>query len=117
VNTHDLKHKENIFKIFIHLAARNFRKERQVRFYADNLNITPTYLSRVVKELSGNTVYGYLSNFLYNEICMLLKTTDMTMIEISEELNFNDQSAFTNFFKQKAGMTPLAYRKGKANLY
>ena len=44
---------------------------------------------------------------------MLLKTTDMTMIEISEELNFNDQSAFTNFFKQKAGMTPLAYRKGK----
>ena len=113
VSTHDIKHKENIFKIFIHLAARNFRTERQVKFYADHLNITTTYLSRVVKELSGNTVYGYLSNFLYNEICMLLKTTDMTMIEISEELNFNDQSAFTNFFKQKAGMTPLAYRKGK----
>ena len=111
VSTHDIKHKENIFKIFIHLAARNFRTERQVKFYADHLNITTTYLSRVVKELSGNTVYGYLSNFLYNEICMLLKTTDMTMIEISEELSFNDQSAFTNFFKSKSGMTPLTYRK------
>ncbi|MBR1400688.1 MAG: AraC family transcriptional regulator [Prevotella sp.] len=112
VATHDLKHKENIFKIFIHLAARNFRKERQVKFYADQLNISPTYLSRVVRELSGNTVYGYISNFLYNEICMLLKTTDMTMAEISDRLNFSDQSALTNFFKQKSGASPLAYRKG-----
>lgn len=115
VTTHDIKHKENLFKIFIHLATRNFRKERQIRFYADQLSITPTYLSRTVKELSGNTVYGYLSSFLYNEICNLLKTTDMTMSEIASELSFNDQSALTNFFKQKSGMNPLAYRKNKTN--
>lgn len=109
----DIKHKENLFKIFIHLATRNFRKERQIKFYADQLNITPTYLSRTVKELSGNTVYGYLSSFLYNEICKLLKSTDMTMSDIADELNFNDQSALSNFFKQKSGMTPLAYRKSR----
>ena len=113
VATHDLKHKENIFKIFIYLAAQNFRRERQVKFYADKLNITGTYLSRTVKEVSGNTVYGYLSSFLYNEACKLLKTTTMTMGEIADELSFNDQSAFTNFFKQKAGMSPLAYRASK----
>lgn len=111
VVTHDIKHKENIFKIFIHLATTNFRKERQVKFYADKMNITPTYLSRVVKEMSGNTVLGYLSTFLYNEACKLLKTTDMTITEISNELNFNDPPAFTNFFKTKAGVSPLAYRK------
>lgn len=116
VTPQDIKHKENLFKIFIHLAMRNFRKERQIKFYADQLNITPTYLSRTVKELSGNTVYGYLSSFLYNEICKLLKTTDMTMSEIASELDFHDQSAFTNFFKSKSGMTPLAYRKNKHNL-
>ena len=109
----DIKHKENLFKIFIHLATRNFRKERQIKFYADQLNITPTYLSRTVKELSGNTVYGYLSSFLYNEICKLLKSTDMTMSDIADELKFNDQSALSNFFKQKSGMTPLAYRKSR----
>jgi AraC-like DNA-binding protein len=112
-HTHDIKHKENLFKLFIHLATRNFRKERQIKFYADQLNITPTYLSRTVKDLSGNTVYGYLSSFLYNEICNLLKTTDMTMSEIADELNFNDQSALTNFFKAKSRTTPLAYRNNK----
>ena len=112
VGTHDLKHKENIFKIFIYLAAQNFRKERQIKFYADKLNITTAYLSRTVRTVSGNTVYGYLSNFLYNEACRLLKTTSMTIGEIAEELSFNDQSAFTNYFKQRSGMSPLAYRSG-----
>lgn len=115
VNTHDLKHKDNILKIFLHLASRHFRKERQLQFYAKRLNITSTYLSRIVKEMTGNTVFGYLSSFLYNEICIQLKTTDKTMSEIAEELNFNDQSAFTNFFRSKAGMSPLTYRK-KSNV-
>ena len=115
VNTHDLKPKDDILKIFLHLATRHFRKERQLQFYAERLNITSTYLSRIVKELTGNTVLGYLSSFLYNEICIQLKTTDKTMSEIAEELNFNDQSAFTNFFRSKAGMSPLTYRK-KSNV-
>ena len=111
VNTHDLKHKDNILKIFLHLASRNFKKERQIQFYADRMNITSTYLSRVVKELTGNTVFSYLSNFLYNEICIQLKTTDKTISEIADELNFSDQSALTNFFRTKASMSPLSYRK------
>ncbi|MBQ9636891.1 MAG: AraC family transcriptional regulator [Prevotella sp.] len=113
VTTHDIKHKENLFKIFIHLAARNFRKERQIKFYADQLSITPTYLSRTVKELSGNTVFDYLSSFLYNDICNLLRTTDLSISEIAYQLNFNDQSALSNFFKGRSGMSPLAYRKNK----
>ncbi len=111
VNTHDMKHKDNILKIFLHLASRNFKKERQIQFYAERMNITSTYLSRIVKELTGNTVFSYLSNFLYNEICIQLKTTDKTISEIADDLNFNDQSALTNFFRTKSGMSPLAYRK------
>ena len=110
---HDLQHKENIFKIFMHLATHNFRTHRQIHFYAERLNITTTYLSRIVREVSGNTVYSYLSDFLYKECCKLLKTTDMTLGEIAFSLNFNDQSAFTNFFKLRSGMTPKEYRKKK----
>ena len=115
VNTHDLKHKDNILKIFLHLASRNFRKERQIQFYADHLNVSSTYLSRTVKELTGNTVLSYLSNFLYNEICIQLKTTDKTISEIADELNFSDQSALTNFFRTKAGVSPVAYRSKKVS--
>lgn len=115
INTHDLKHKDNILKIFLHLASRNFKKERQIQFYADHLNVSSTYLSRTIKELTGNTVLSYLSNFLYNEICIQLKTTDKTISEIAFELNFSDQSALTNFFRTKAGVSPIAYRNKKAS--
>jgi AraC-like DNA-binding protein len=107
----DLPNKQNIFKIFIHLASRNFRKERQIKFYADRLNITTTYLSRTVKEMSGQTVNSYLNTFLYNEICKLLRSSSYNMSEISELLFFNDQAALTNFFKTRSGMSPVAYRR------
>lgn len=113
VNTHDLKHKDNILKIFLHLASRHFRKERQLQFYADHMNVSTTYLSRTIKELTGNTVLGYLNNFLYNEICIQLKTTEKSINEIAFDLNFNDQSAMTNFFRSKSGLSPLVYRKTK----
>ncbi len=113
VNTNDLKHKDNILKIFLHLASRNFKRERQIQFYADRLNISVTYLSRTIKELTGNTVSSYLTSFLYNEICIQLKTTDKTISEIADDLNFSDQSALTNFFRTKSGVSPLAYRKSK----
>lgn len=107
----DLPNKQNIFKIFIHLASQNFRKERQIKFYADRLNITTTYLSRTVKEMSGQTVNSYLNTFLYNEICKLLRSSSYNMSEISELLFFNDQAALTNFFKARSGMSPVAYRR------
>ena len=109
--SHDLTNKQNIFKIFIHLASLNFKKERQIKFYAERLNITTTYLSRTVREMSGQTVNGYLNTFLYNEICKLLRSSSYNMSEISELLCFNDQSALTNFFKARSGMSPVAYRR------
>lgn len=111
VNHQNLKPKDNILKRFLYLASYNFRKERQIQFYADQLNISPAYLSRIVRELTGKTVLSFLSNFLYNEICIQLKTTEKTISEIAEELNFNDQSALTNFFRGKSGVTPTDYRK------
>ena len=109
--SHDLTNKQNIFKIFIHMASRNFKKERQIKFYADHLNITTTYLSRTVKEMSGQTVNAYLNNFVYNEICKMLRSSNYNISEISDMLFFNDSSALTNFFKTRSGMTPMAYRR------
>ncbi len=108
--THDLRHKKNVYEIFLHLLYRNFRSERQIRFYADKLNVSSPYLSRMVKEISGTTVNDHISSLLYKEICNLLKQSDMAVGEIADYLHFSDQSALTNFFKQRAGMSPMAYR-------
>lgn len=107
--THDLGHKKEVYEILHHLY-RNFRKERQIRFYADKLNVSTAYLSRLVKEISGSTVNDHVSSLLYKEICNLLKQSDMTMGEIADSLHFSDQSALSNFFKLRSGMSPLAYR-------
>ena len=108
--SHDIGHKKGIYEIFLHHLYRNFRKERQIRFYADKLNVSTVYLSRMVKEISGTTVNDHATSLVYKEICNLLTLSDMTIGEIADYLNFSDQSALTNFFKQRSGMTPLAYR-------
>lgn len=110
VLTPDFKHKENIYKIFLHLAETNFKQERQIQFYADKLSISTTYLSRVVKEISGNTVNDHLTRRVFHEACNMLKTTDKTIGEIAFKLGFKDQSAFTNFFKLHAKVSPKGYR-------
>ena len=108
--TRDLRHKKEVYEIFLHLLYRHFKTERQIRFYADKLNVSAPYLSRMIKDISGTTVNDHITSLLYKEICNLLKQSDMTMGEIADHLHFSDQSAMTNFFKTRAGMTPLAYR-------
>lgn len=108
--SHDIGHKKGIYEIFLHHLYRNFRKERQIRFYADKLNVSTVYLSRMVKEISGTTVNDHATSLVYKEICNLLTLSDMTIGEIADYLNFSDQSALSNFFKHRSGMTPLAYR-------
>lgn len=108
--SHDFKHKKEVYEIFLHHLYRNFRKERQIRFYASNMNVSTAYLSRLVKEISGSTINEHVTSLIYKEACNLLSHSDMSIGEIADALSFSDQSALTNFFKMRAGMTPLAYR-------
>lgn len=108
--SHDFKHKKEVYEIFLHHLYRNFRKERQIRFYASNMNVSTAYLSRLVKEISGSTINEHVTSLIYKEACNLLSHSDMSIGEIADVLSFSDQSALTNFFKMRAGMTPLAYR-------
>lgn len=108
--SHDFKHKKEVYEIFLHHLYRNFRKERQIRFYASNMNVSTAYLSRLVKEISGSTINEHVTSLIYKEACNILSHSDMSIGEIADALSFSDQSALTNFFKMRAGMTPLAYR-------
>lgn len=108
-------HKESLFRKFVGLAVCHFREEHQIDFYASRLYITTTYLSRIVREISSNTVNGFISELLYNECCHYLKTTDMQISEIAEALNFATQSSLGKFFKRHSGMSPYAYRSAQSH--
>ena len=98
-------------KKFLELVNLNFRKERQLQFYADALCITPRYLSRVVKECTGSSAAEWIERCVVLEARALLKSTNMTIQQISDELNFPSQTFFGKYFKRRVGMSPKEYRR------
>lgn len=103
--------KEEIMARFILEVCRYFQKERQVSFYAKKLCITPKHLSSVVKETSGRTAGEWIDHYVVMEAKMLLSTTDLTVQEISSQLNFANQSFFGKYFKHHTGIPPTEFRQ------
>lgn len=98
-------------KHFLEIVKDNFRRERQLKFYADALCITPRYLSRVVKECTGSSAADWIERYVVLEARALLKSTTMTIQQISDELNFPSQTFFGKYFKRRVGMSPKEYRR------
>lgn len=96
---------------FKHLAEKNFIEMRSIKEYAAMMNITPKYLSDVVKETVGKPPLQIIQDLVLLEAKVLLRATDMTASQIASELRFEDQSHFSRFIKQRTGLTPHVLRK------
>lgn len=96
----------NLSDRFFQLLATNYKKSRSVKFYAERLNLTPKYLSTAIKRVTGRPILDWIHEAILIDAKMLLRTTDMTVQEISEQLNFSSPSAFVQFFKKHTGKTP-----------
>jgi AraC family transcriptional activator of pobA len=92
-------------------VSLSYKKERGVNFYARKLCITPKHLSWAVKEVSGKTAGTWIDEAVILEAKTLLKSSDMNIQQISEELNFANQSFFGKYFKHYTGMSPKEYKK------
>ncbi len=95
---------------FLSMAQLNFKKERYLEFYANRLDITPKHLSRTVKAQTGYTAVEWIERFVILEAQGMLKSTNMNIQQISDELNFSSQSFFGKFFKKHVGITPKEFR-------
>ena len=104
---------ESIIKSFIELLVTNYRKEHKVDFYASQLNISAHYLTFIVKRSTGQSVSDFIFEMLYSEARTLLSHSKLSIQEITTILNFSDQSSFGKFFKRKAGLSPVDYRKNQ----
>jgi len=99
-----------ITKMFINLIIQYFNESREVAFYADKLNITPKYLSIVTYEVRGQSAKKVIDDYIMTEIKLRLNSSSKSILEISEKLNFSDQSFFCKFFKRHSGLSPKQYR-------
>jgi len=102
---------EIIVEEFSNLLMKHHKAERRASFYSDKLCITTPYLSRTLKEVSGRSVNVWITEAVILEAKILLKSSKLTILQISEELNFPNPSFFIRYFKQYAGITPLKYRE------
>ena len=99
-----------ILEQFIRLVGQYHTQYRNVGFYADKLCLTPKYLSKLIKTVSGKSAPEWIDSYVILEAKNLLKYSDIAVKEIVYRLNFPNQSVFYKFFKARTGMTPSEYR-------
>ena len=104
-------HHKKVFESFVRLVEKHHDTERSVGFYADKLCITPKYLSKIIKNVSGFSAPDVINKYVILEAQHLLRHTDLSIKEISDQLNFPNQSFFYKYFKSHTGCTPNSYRQ------
>lgn len=98
----------NAFKL---LVEKRFIEHRNVKEYADKLNISSKYLSEVVQASFGRPPLQIIHDMLLLESKVLLRSTNKSVSEIAYTLKFDDPSHFTHFIKKRTGLTPLKLRQ------
>ncbi|MDR1558013.1 MAG: helix-turn-helix domain-containing protein [Tannerellaceae bacterium] len=102
---------ELLVERFMDLVQKHYKRQRLVSFYADKLCLTPKYLSKVIRNTSGKSASDWIDDYIILEAKALLKSGNMTVQQVCNELNFNDQSFFGKYFKRHTGMSPREYKR------
>ena len=103
-------HRQRLANEFMRLVEQSDGRIRRVDDFASRLNVTPKYLSTLLKETMSRRPIEMIHFYTLKAIERRLRYTDMTMQEIANDLNFANASFFGKYFKEHTGMTPLDYR-------
>ena len=82
-----------------------------VHYIADALNVSPNYLSGVLKALTGQSTQQHIHDKLIEKAKEKLSTTDLSVTEIAYDLGFQHSQSFSKLFKTKTNLSPLEFRR------
>ncbi len=102
---------DELLQSFLSLVNDHYTEEHELPFYAEQLCITTTYLSRLVRQIFGCTAKDIINRALISESEYLLRTSQQTIAQIADTLHFADQSSFHHFFTRHKGVSPSAFRQ------
>ncbi len=97
---------------FLYEVRLHFRVQRQVRYYAGILCVSPGYLSTVVRRCSGKRAVEWINDCVIVEAKVLMRNSGKSIQQIATELGFPNQSFFGKFFKKNVGISPKEYISG-----
>lgn len=101
---------EALFRRFMNVAMMETPRKREVKHYADQLCVTPKYLSAVCKQQSGSTASAILNRLSIDHIKRELRITAKSVKEIAAEAGFDNLSFFGKYVRRELGMSPREYR-------
>ena len=101
------------FVQFIQLVEQHYKRERRVSWYANQMGLTPKYLSEIISSTSKRTPNDWIDKYVTTEIRNQLSNTNKKISEIAEDLHFPSQSFLGKYFRENVGMSPSEYRKKK----
>lgn len=96
---------------FLYLMHTNCRYHHTVKWYADQLYVSPDALSTKLKKLYGKTANQLISESLIEEAKVCLLNPANSVQDVAEKLCFSDQASFSKFFKRYCGMSPGQFKK------
>ncbi len=93
------------------MVERDFRAGRTINYFAAQLGVTPTHLTRCCKIACGRSASALLADRIHFEARRLLLESKRPVKDIAEELGFNSAAYFTRAFQKHTGETPTSFRK------
>lgn len=105
------KVKNDYFKMILYYVNQNYCKNMSLQEISRRFVINPSYVSQLFKKETGTNYIDYLTKLRISHACELLKTTNLTVNDISEKTGYNDYFYFTRIFKKETGKTPSQYRE------
>ena len=109
----DVKSSSSHFQRFLSLLQTVKPRKRGVEYYADELCISPKYLSAICKKHSGKTANEWIREGVMEDIRYYIRQTDYSMKQISDMLGFANPSFFGKYVREHFGMTTLQLRSEK----
>jgi AraC-like DNA-binding protein len=82
-----------------------------VQYIAESLNVSPSYLSGLLKTLTGQSTQQHIHDKLIEKAKEKLSTTELSVSEIAYELGFEHPQSFSKLFKTKTNFAPLEFRQ------
>lgn len=102
---------EVLYMKFLGLLNQHYKEQREVAFYANELHLSPKYLSAICKEQSGKSASIWINEAVVEEIRYQLLHSDLSVKEICVMMNFPNISFFGRYVKKHLGHSPQAFRK------
>lgn len=101
----------DLFDKFLKMLQQSEIKHQPVEYFAQQLCITPKYLSIISKRHSGKTAIEWITEYTLADITYYLRSTTKSIKEISGILGFSNTSFFGKYVREHLHMSPLKYRE------